>query len=72
MAMLPQTAERLAQLGAHLEIDVDTKFLPQTVETLVKLARASGGRVTIHASNYLPQTLERLATIGGASLTIRI
>lgn len=72
MALLPQSVQSIARHGASIEITAAAKYLPQSVEAIIKVAVAAGGHVTIEAGNYLPQTLEKFATIGGKSVTIRV
>lgn len=72
MAILPQSVERLAQMGANIEITAEAGYLPQTVEKIVQIAAGKGAHVTIEAGKYLPQSLERFVQIGGSNVTIRI
>lgn len=72
MAILPQSVERLAQLGASIEISAEAGYLPQTVEKIIKIAVANGAHVTVEAGKYLPQSLERFAQLGQTSVTIRV
>ncbi len=72
MALLPQTLEQLARIGANIEITDGVSYLPQTLELIVRIAAENGSHVTISANGKLPQTLEQLAKIGGNHLTIRV
>jgi len=70
--LLPATVERLAHLGANIDITDSKSYLPTTVEAIIRAAKASGGHVTISAGKFLPATLESFVRIGGNSVTIRI
>jgi len=72
MALLPNTVENLARMGANIEVTAETNYLPQTLENIVRIAVGAGGHVTIHAQGKLPQTLENLARIGGNSVTFQV
>ena len=72
MAVLAPTVERLAQLGANLELTKDSKLLAPTIESIVRIVAANGAHVTVDAALLLAPGLERIAQIGGKSVTIRI
>lgn len=72
MALLPQSVERLAQLGANIEITTAGNYLPQSIEKIIQIAVNNGAHVTVDAGNYLPESLARFAQIGGNRVTIRV
>ena len=72
MAILPQSVERLAQIGVNLEITAEAGYLPQSVEKIIRIAVANGAHVTVEAGKYLPQSLEQFAQIGRDKVTIRV
>lgn len=72
MAILPQSVEKLAQLGANIEITKDANYLPESIERIIQIAVSKGSSVTIDAQSFLPQTLERFVQIGQGKVTIRI
>lgn len=72
MPFLPQTLEQLAQLGANLELGPGGTYMPDTLEKIVRIAKASGAHVTISAEKYMPNTLEQLARLGGSNVTFRV
>lgn len=72
MAILPKSAENLAQMGANIEITKEAGYLPQTVERIIQIAVGRGASVTIEASKYLPTSLERFVAIGKGNVTIKI
>src|SRR5262249_55734805 len=72
MSVLAPTVERLAQLGANLELTKGCKLLAPTIENIVQIVAARGGHVTVDADLVLAPTLERLVQIGGSHLTIRV
>lgn len=72
MAFPPQILEQLVQLGANVEIGSEARYLPETLESIVRIARARGCHVTICAEGCLPTTLERIAQLGGSHVTFRL
>ncbi|EHK7540119.1 hypothetical protein ICR46_000347 [Vibrio cholerae] len=72
MSLFPQTIEKLARMGANIEITESTTLFPQTLENIVRICVATGGHVTISSHGIFPQTLERLVQIGGNNITIRV
>lgn len=72
MTLLPGAVERLAQIGANIEITDGSKYLPQSIENIIRIAVGKGAHVTIEAGNYLPQSLESFAKIGKQNVTIKI
>lgn len=72
MAILPNSAEYLARLGANIEISSDARYLPASVESIIRIAVGTGAHVTVHADNYLPDTLENFVRIGKGKVTIKI
>jgi hypothetical protein len=72
MVLLPQSVEKLAQMGANIEITKEANYLPQSIEKIIQVAVISGASVTIDAGTYLPQSLERFVQIGKGKVTIRI
>ncbi len=72
MTVLAPTVERLAKLGANLELTKESQLLAPTIEKIVAIAVSRGAHVTVDASLLLAPTLEKLAQIGGKNITIRI
>jgi hypothetical protein len=72
MSLLAPTIERLAMLGANIELTKDSKVLAPTLEKLVSLVASNGGHITIDSSLALAPTLEKLAQIGGKHITIKV
>jgi hypothetical protein len=72
MVLLPKTVERLAQIGANIEITDGSNYLPRSIENIIRIAVGKGAHVTIEAGNYLPQSLESFAQIGKQNVTIKI
>jgi len=72
MAILPQSVERLAHIGANVEISSEAGYLPASIEKILHIAVGRGSHVTIHAGRYLPDTLERFAQIGRGNVTIKV
>ena len=70
--LLPQTVERLAEIGANIELTAETGYLPQAIETIIKIVVGKGGHVTVDANGFTPDSLERFAKIGHSNLTIRV
>ena len=56
MTLLPGAVERLAQIGANIEITDRTNYLPQSIENIIRIAVGKGAHVTIEVGNYLPQS----------------
>ena len=72
MTLLPGAVERLAQIGANIEITDRTNYLPQSIENIIRIAVGKGAHVTIEVGNYLPQSLESFAQIGKQNVTIKV
>lgn len=68
--IMPQTAKDVVQLGASLEIS-DSNFMPQTLEELATLAKASGAQLTIGLT-LMPDTMKKLAAIAPGQITFRV
>lgn len=65
---LPSTLEAMVRNGANITIE-SGNYLPQTIITLLIIARKTGSKITI-SGNFLPNTLEEFAKVGGNNLTL--
>jgi hypothetical protein len=64
MTLLPQSIERILNLGGGVSINA-TKYLPQSLERFAVFAAQSGATLIITNCQYLlPQTMERIAAFG--------
>ncbi len=70
--LMPHNIEKLAALGANLDLTAATGLMPHTLEQIVALAAQRGAHVTVSAAKLQPQTLEKLAELGRNHLTIRV
>jgi len=72
MAMLPKSLEALVQLGANIEITAEARYLPDTIEKILHIAKRHGSHVTIEAGTYLPDTLQSFVRIAQGNITIKV
>lgn len=70
--LLPQSANRLAELGANIEITAEARYLPQSVVELIMIARRKGTQVKVHAGGFLPQSLEEFVALAPGQVTVVI
>ena len=70
--LMPHTLEKLAALGANLDLTAASGLMPHTLEQIVSIAAQRGGHVTVSSAKLMPTTLEKLAELGRNHLTIRV
>lgn len=72
MAVSPDTAKAIANLGVDMIITGESKYSPDTIKSIVEIVQANGAHITVHAGGYSPDTLKAIAIIGGSHITIAL
>lgn len=72
MAISPDSAKAIANLGVDMIITAESRFSPDNIKAIVEIVQANGAHITVHATGYSPDTLKAIAIIGGSHITIAI
>lgn len=72
MSISGAIAGKIVALTVNLEIAVESKYSPVTVEQLVKIVSGNNSHITNHAAKYSLASLEKFTELGGPNFTIVI